>query len=262
MRGKIARRCDEDQPRIGLTRGGQILLHGRFEILDHVEAGILAQQGMAQHCDKIRSGMAGGEVARRQLRRFLHLLLAVKGIEERAPKIRLCNTGWIVFARQARRRHVEVAVEIDCECTVDCGTQAVGFDLRIGAAIGGPLQQAEGGVGVAEGVVRAVPIRMLVAGGEMRDAQCGGKGDRARDVGRRGATPERIQQGLQDRSRIFAQNGAPERGVIVPVTARGPASRKRAGQLMERRFGQDDEIDGVPPAIRLFATDRLGEDGH
>src|SRR3989442_15242818 len=100
--------------------------------------------------------MAGGEVAGREPRNFRHLLLAVAGIEERAPKRRR-RKAEVVRARQARRRHVEVAVEVDRERAMDRGAQAERLGLEGSAAIRRARDESKGRGGVAEAVVRAFP---------------------------------------------------------------------------------------------------------
>jgi hypothetical protein len=67
--------------------------HGRLQVLHNVESGILAQQGMAHQRNQIGRRMAGGEVAGREPRSFRDLLLAVAGIEERAPKLRTASSA-------------------------------------------------------------------------------------------------------------------------------------------------------------------------
>ena len=89
-----------------------------------MEAGILAQQRVADERDEIGRWMAGREVARREPRGLRDLLLAVAGIEEGAPQLGRREAGCIVPARQAGRRDVEVAVEIDRERAMDGGAQA------------------------------------------------------------------------------------------------------------------------------------------
>ena len=84
--------------------------------------------------------MAGGEVAGREPRGFRDLLLAVAGIEERAPKLRRREARRVVAARQAGGRDVEIAVEIDRERAMERGAQAQGLGLDVGTAARSPAR--------------------------------------------------------------------------------------------------------------------------
>jgi hypothetical protein len=83
-----------------------------------------------------------------------------------------------------------------------------------------------------------------------------------RDAGGRGAVAERGQQRREDRFRVFAENGAPEHGVIVPAAAPRPARRERGRQIADRGLGERDEIDRMAPAVGFLAAERGGEDRH
>ncbi len=74
---------------------------------------------------------------------------------------------------------------------MDRGTQAHSFGFNINPALGRPRNEAEGGIGVAESVVGAFPVRMIIAGPEMGDAQCGGEGYRTCYIGGRSAVAQR-----------------------------------------------------------------------
>jgi hypothetical protein len=58
-----------------------------LQILHHVEAGVLAQQCVAQERNEIGGPMTGGKVGCREPCCFRDLLLAVAGIEEGAAKL-------------------------------------------------------------------------------------------------------------------------------------------------------------------------------
>ena len=111
------------------------------------------------------------------------LLLAVVGIEECAAKLGRRRDYMVIFARQSRRRDVQIAIGIDCESAMKRGAQAYGLCLNIGLAFGRPRDEAAGSIGVAEGMVRAFPIQMIVAGAKMGDPQGGGESDCASQIG-------------------------------------------------------------------------------
>ena len=145
---------------------------------------------------------------------------------------------------------------------MECGTQASGLGLDIRRDVSRPCDQAEGGAGVAEGVMRAVPIGMIIAGAEMRDAQGGREGNRPRHVGGRSAVAQRANECLKDRLRVLIEHGASERGVLVPGTALRSASPQRLWDGPQCSFGKRHEIDWMTPAVHLLAPDRGREDGH
>src|SRR6516165_9899498 len=89
MGGEVARRGDEDRRCLSVTLPGEVLPRGGLQVLHHVEAGVLAQERVAQQCNEIDWWIACGNVVRGQPRRFCDLLLAVAGIEECAAKL-----GW------------------------------------------------------------------------------------------------------------------------------------------------------------------------
>ena len=72
--------------RIGATSGSP-WRDGGLQVLDHMEASILAKDRVAQNCNEIGGRPAGGEVDCSEPRGFRDLLLAVAGIQEGAAKL-------------------------------------------------------------------------------------------------------------------------------------------------------------------------------
>jgi hypothetical protein len=88
MGREVAGRGDEDWGDLGLALPRETLLHGGLQILDHMEAGIFAQDCVAQNRNEIGWRAAGGKVSCSEPRGFRNLLLAVAGIQKGAAKLR------------------------------------------------------------------------------------------------------------------------------------------------------------------------------
>jgi hypothetical protein len=86
MGGEVTRGGNEDRRRLWVTAPGEILAHGGLQVLHHVEAGVLAHQGMAEERNQIRSRITGCDVHGGKPRSFGDLLLPIAGIEERTAK--------------------------------------------------------------------------------------------------------------------------------------------------------------------------------
>jgi hypothetical protein len=84
MGREVTRGRDEDRRDLWVALPDEALLHGGLQVLDHVEASILAQDRVAQNRNEIGGPPAGGEVGCSEPRGFRDLLLAVAGIEEGA----------------------------------------------------------------------------------------------------------------------------------------------------------------------------------
>ena len=76
------------------------------------------------------------------------------------------------------------------DVTVDAFAQSTPSSRGV-LAFGRPRDEAAGRIGVAEGMVRAFPIRMIVAAAKMGDPQGGGEGDRARHIDGRSTIAQR-----------------------------------------------------------------------
>ena len=123
MGGEIARRGDEDRRCLWVALPGEILPHGGLQVLHHMEAGVLAQQRIAQQCNEIGGWIAGGKMTSCQPPGLRNLLLAVAGIEECAAKLG-GRRDYIIFARQPRWRDIQIAIEIDSERAMEGSAQA------------------------------------------------------------------------------------------------------------------------------------------
>jgi hypothetical protein len=93
----------------------EVLPRGGLQILDHVEAGVLAQKRVAEKRNEVGGLMAGGKVLRRKPRGFCDLLLAIAGIKEGVAKLSRRAAWGIIALGQARQRHVKIAVQVDRE---------------------------------------------------------------------------------------------------------------------------------------------------
>jgi hypothetical protein len=80
MGREVTRGSDQDRGNLWVALPSEALLHGRLQVLHHVEASILPQDRVAQNCNEIGGPPAGGEVGRRESRGLRDLLLSVAGI--------------------------------------------------------------------------------------------------------------------------------------------------------------------------------------
>ena len=88
MGREVARGSDEDRRNLGLALPRKTLLHGGLQILDHMEASILAKNCVAQNCNEIGGRPAGPDMGCGEPCGFRYLLLAVAGIQEGAAQLR------------------------------------------------------------------------------------------------------------------------------------------------------------------------------
>ena len=203
-----------------VTLPGEVLPHGGLQILHHVEAGVLAQERVAKERNEIGGRMTNGNVVCRQPRGLRDLLaVARRGTRGEAGRRGLR----VIAAGQASRRYIEVTVQIHGEHAVDSSPQAE--DLGRSITLTCSFQQLKGCIGVAEGVVRDIPVRLLVSRAEMGDTPRASERDRPRDIGWRSAVAYCRDQALKDRLRIIAekvltrvQHGSSSgRGPIAPA---------------------------------------------
>jgi hypothetical protein len=190
--GEVSCGSDQDGRCLSVAVPREVLAHGSLQILQHVEAGILAQKRMAEERYQVGGRITNGDVTRRQPSCLRDLLLAVAGIKKRAAKLRPREGCSAITTWQARWWHIEIAIEIDGECAMNGGAQGQRLCFNVSAAVGRPRNETKGGVGVAKGVVRAFPIRMIITRAEMSDTQGGGESDRPRYVARRCTVAQRI----------------------------------------------------------------------
>jgi hypothetical protein len=115
MGREVTRAGDEDRRNLSVALPGEALPHGGLQVLDQVEAGILAQDRVAQDCNEIGRRPVGGEVGRSEPRGFRDLLLTVAGIQEGAAKLRR-REGWFLAKRQPRPGDIEVAIKERVPC--------------------------------------------------------------------------------------------------------------------------------------------------
>ena len=157
MGREVTRGRDEDRRDLRVALPDEALLHGGLQVLDHVEAGILAQDRVAQNRNEIGGPPSGGEVGRSEPRGFRDLLLAVAGIEEGAAQLHRRQDRFLA-KRQPRRGDIEVAIKVDRERAMEGRAQTQYLGLDISPTAGRPRDEPIGGIGIGEGVVRAFPI--------------------------------------------------------------------------------------------------------
>jgi hypothetical protein len=126
MGREVTRGGDQDRGDLRVALPGEALLHGRLQVLQHVEAGILPQDRVAQNCNEVGGPPAGGEVGRSELGGLRYLLLSVAGVQEGAAKLGR-RRGRFLAMRQSRRGNIEVAIKVDRERAMERCAQAQGL---------------------------------------------------------------------------------------------------------------------------------------
>jgi hypothetical protein len=116
------------------------------------------------------------------------------------------------LARDARRRHIEIASEIERHRAVQYAAYARHATVDLGSP--DPLKHLVYGVGVSEDVVRRLPVGVLVGIAEARHAECRGVSERTAEVGRSGACADRRLKRVNDPGRIVTEQ--PERRCTWP----------------------------------------------
>ncbi len=158
-----------------------------------------------------------------QARRDLDLPLPVEGVEQRDSEC-LDTGGKIIktvatLAGDARRRHVEIAGEIERDRSVQ--DAAHGLGMAVGRGDPNPLDHLMDGIGMGEDVVGCFPVRVLVGAAEISDPERRRIGERAAEVGGHSARAHRCLERIHNGERIIAEERAGERRVIRPA---GPNS--------------------------------------
>ena len=138
MGSEVARGGDEDRRSLWVALPGEVLPHGGLQVLHHVEAGVLAQDRVAQERNEIGGRMAGGEVGAAS--RAASATCCWRSQASR--KARRSSAGARVAGSSPRGRRagrdVEVAIEIDRERAMERGAQAQDLGLDISPATRSP----------------------------------------------------------------------------------------------------------------------------
>jgi hypothetical protein len=120
--GEISGDRDEDVPAlVGVAPNGE-LPDPRLQHLVRMEAGIFPQHRPRERGDQRLGRMALRQVPRHEPCRKINLSLAVKRVEQRGADRLLVRRQFVeslaALARDAGRRHIEVASELEGHCSV------------------------------------------------------------------------------------------------------------------------------------------------
>ena len=221
MGGKVARDGDQDVPALLGVAPLAELPHARLEHLVGVEARILAEQRLRERRDE-RFGGWPSMRWRATNRPAASTCRWRSNASSKAARIssivrRKVVEPIAVFARQPRRRHVEVAGEVDRHRAMKHPARRLDRAVPLAVVRPDPLQRLVDGVGVGEDVMGRFPVGMLVRGAETRHAQRRRIGERAAEIGGRRPRPDRRLERLQDRSCIIAEERGGELRMIRPA---------------------------------------------
>ena len=144
------------------------LPHTCLQHLIGVEAGVLPKQRVRESGDEGLWRVAQREMARDQPSGRVDLPLAIECAQQSRADFLDC-VGKVIqpiaaFARQPRRRHVQVAGKIDRHGSVKNSTGRGDTAILLVIVCLGPLQRLVNGVGVGEDVKGRLPVGMLVRG--------------------------------------------------------------------------------------------------
>ena len=135
----------------------------------------------------------------------------------------------LVAVRQARRGHVEEAVEVDAQRGVHRAAQELGRRPA--------LQRLVQPVRRGERVVHGVPVAVVVLHVEARDAERGRVRDRPADLLFVGAGAQRVEQRARDDFGIVVEELPAERADVVELARgrRGPSASAASSASIVRR---------------------------
>ena len=103
-------------------------------------------------------------------------------------------------------------------------------------------------IAIGEGVVRGLPVGMLVCGAKPGDAQRRGIGESATEIGCGGTSPQRRRQCRDDPFGIVGQQ------LTRQAAALSTTGRQQIAQFSGRRFAQFDQIERMTPDVQLLAA--------
>jgi hypothetical protein len=148
---------------------------------------------------------------------------------------------------------------------VDHAAEQLGA-LQLHRPLGGDApQELVQRVAVGEGVVRRLPVRMLVCRAEPGDPKCRGIGERTAEIGRGGPTAYCPRKCGDDRLRIVGEQLPGQFGMALPAPPLAAARHQQVGQFGRGPFAQAHQIERVAPRVLLFAaarSDQLPGDGR
>ena len=232
MSGKIAGSRNEDVPAFVGVAPDSELPDSRLQHLIGMKARIFAQRRTRERGDQRLRRMAELEMPRNETCREIGLSVPVEGIEQGDADC--LNIGGqivellAVLARNSRRRHIEIASEIESHRSMQDG--AHGRDVAIGLSSPDPLEHLVDRIGIGEDVVRRLPVGVLIGIAEARHPERRPVSQRSTKVTRGGACPDRCLESINDPDWIVTEQLSGERRGIRAATCIA-ADSKQFGQL-------------------------------
>ena len=222
----------------GLGTDEAELIESRLNTLNRVEIAVLAQQQVAHLRHQLFRRAAAHQVLSRQRTGLIHLLLQVEQLLEIIKQaLRIRDRRRL---RQAHQRQIQKAVEINAHRRVKYAARQIGRFH--------PLQALMYGVCECEGMQGRVPIPEFVAGMKMRDPAGGRIGDDAGQIDRLHSLAQAIQERVDNRRRIIAQQGRHEIFNLILGTLRCAKSNS-VWDLGEGLVQNRDQINRFAPGV-------------
>jgi hypothetical protein len=224
-----------------------------------MKACILTEQPLRERGDQRGRRMAKREMARDQAAGLIDLPLAIERVQESRADVLDC-VGKVVepvagLAWEPRRRHVEVAGEIDRHRPVEHPPHRVDRTGVPALLRPDPFQRLVNGVGIGEGMEGRFPVGMLVGGAETRDAERGHIREGAAEIGGGCARDNRRLERLHDRPCIIAKEGGGKLRMIRPGF--GPAgSREKLAEFRSACLAPSDKVHRMAPSCRFLRPSR------
>jgi hypothetical protein len=158
--------------------------------------------------------------------------------------------------------HIEIAGQIELHCAVKYAAHAHHITIDLGSP--DPFKHLVYGVGVGEGVVSRLPVRVLIGVAEARHPKGRRVSERAPEVGRSCAGADRRLQRVNYPDRIVTEQLVGKRRMIGPPGC-VPAGAEQVRQLADCFIAYGNKINRLAPSGRLVgATGRnhLTDDGR
>ena len=175
---------------------------------------------------------------------------AGRGVEQGGAD-RLWIRGQIIqlltaVARDARRRHIEIASKVERDRSVQYAADS--RDVRVGAGSAHPRQHLVDGVGVGENVMRRLPVGVLVGIAEARHPErCRVRQGLAK-VSRSRTGADRLLERVNDPGRIVTEQLLSKRGVARPLT-RAASGSEQTREFAGRVLTQRNKVNGLAQAV-------------
>ena len=210
---KVARDGDQDMPALSGVAPFLELPHACLQHLIGVKAGILTEQPLREGGDQCVWRWPSVRW-RATNRAAVSTCRWRSNASNKAAQIS-SPVGKVVqpvaaFAREPRRRHIEVAGEVDRHRPVEHAARRVDPTVLPALLCPDPFQCLVDGIGIGEDVEGRFPVGMLVRGAETRDAERRRVRERAAEIGG-DAPPDRRLECLQDRGASSPRRAAESR---------------------------------------------------